>query len=147
MATEQPSYQRHTRASLGRVTVVFKPEKKTASEKQIQWRKRVTKQRLDLADKIRQHLAPTEKWPDMSAVRSYRERKHQKRITAKNASSPTAPRSSVSPKTSSAGSSSSEFPIPIRTSKDLLTFPQFPLLPTELRLLIVRTPPSHTFFR
>lgn len=136
MNTKQPSYQKHTRASLGRIA--FKPqpvEKKTTSEKQIEWRKRVIKQRLDLMDRILHHLAPTEKWPTMSAVRLYRKRT---KSMAQSVSPPVASRHSVG-NTYSTKTSPSKFPIPIRTSKDISTFPQFSRLPVEIRLLIVST--------
>jgi hypothetical protein len=140
MDTKQPSYQKPTKASLGRVKVFFQPEMKM-SKKQIE-RTRVTKERLDLADRIRQDIPPNEKWPDMSAVRSHRRSsQYQRRASAENLSLSKVPRSSICTKTSSA---SSKFPIPIRTTSDLTTFPQFSLLPAELRLLIVRKPQSLT---
>lgn len=143
METKQPSYQRPTRASLGRI--VFKPqpvEEKTLSEKQTAWRKLATKYRLDTADRLRLRLAPAQKWPTVNGVNSHRQRVLQSETVAKKANLHI-----VSPSTIAGASTteawSSKFPIPVRTSKDLTTFQQFSLLPVEIRLLIVRNFPSN----
>ncbi|KUJ23989.1 uncharacterized protein LY89DRAFT_679252 [Mollisia scopiformis] len=137
----EPSYRKPTRASLGRVRMfVSTPPKKKIDKKQMEERQRLTKVRIESAEKLRLLVAPSLRWPTRNSVRVFRE--GQAKLAAKGAtpskqSSNTQPASGGSSSTTNNPSSSpSRFPFSVQNSKDLSTFPKFPVLPTELRLQI-----------
>ncbi|KAE8447652.1 hypothetical protein EG329_010623 [Mollisiaceae sp. DMI_Dod_QoI] len=144
MATEQPSYSRHTRASLSRVSKPFTPDIEDKLKTKLERQRQVTRLRIESAEKLRKILAPSEKWPTTSSVRAHRKRLAKSsgkdtvlldQASSKPVSQPSSNASNASIVQQLQGSDQ-VFPFPIKTSRDLSTFPQFSSLPTELRLQI-----------
>lgn len=163
MDAEIPSYMSPTRSSLGRMKKANgkSPSKEPTTESRLERQRKVIRLRMASLEQLQSLIAPSEKWPRTVSVRVYREIwpkittlteaasstniPRQPSMQARGSSSRIGRNSPTSVGNSKSGSSwivdypkelFPPFPFPIRTRNDLSAFPQFPILPAELRLQI-----------
>lgn len=142
-----PKYMRPTRSSLGRVTSRVKPStlipKEKIDAKRLEQQRQLIRVRIASAEKLRELLPPTEKWPTISSVEMHRKSLLRSLRTApavaflsKQLTHTSVGNTSSTLETQPPAISPVDFPFQTSSVKGLLVFPQFGLLPTELRLQI-----------